>query len=78
MKDNEASSAPLIVQKAFKINGIVYVPHYRNDSMYVGPGYPRQTRSIYSASELIAIGATQIKTILWSRGSHGLINERNP
>jgi hypothetical protein len=78
MKENEMGPAPLIAQKAFKINNIVYVPHYRNESVYVGPGYPKQNMNIYSASELITKGAVQVTALLWSRGAHGLINERNP
>lgn len=65
-------------QVAYKLNGLTFVPHYRNNSIYVGPGYPIYNNKRYSAAELTAAGATSTPEFLWSRGAHGIVNEANP
>lgn len=70
--------APLFPTETYSLNGVTYVPHFRNVSVYVGPGYPRHTTQRYTAAELIAAGATKAVSMLWSRGVHGTVDELHP
>lgn len=74
MKDNRAERTPHTV---YKLNGVKYVPHYRNRQVFVGPGYPRLTQKVYSAAELAEAGAKEDTDFLWHRGEHGLVNATN-
>jgi hypothetical protein len=76
MKKNTQESAPLIAQMAYKLNGVTYLPHYRNASVYVGPGYPKTPR--YSAEQLALAGATAVNEMLWVRGNHGIVTDIHP
>jgi len=78
MKRNTQEAAPCSAQSAYKFNGVTYVPHYRNHSVYVGPGYPKHNRTRYSADELVLAGAALITELLWVRSNHGIVNEINP
>ena len=72
---NTSDSAPREFQMSFKFGDIVYVPHFRNSSVFVGPGYPRATRQRFSEEELVRLGATKVPTLLWTRGNHGIVND---
>jgi len=65
-------------QAAYELRGIVYVPHYRNNAIFVGPGYPRHNVTRYSAEELMLMGAVPRVEFLWSRGTGGRVDARNP
>lgn len=70
-------------QAAYELRGIVYVPHYRNTKIFVGPGYPRHNMTRYSAAELELMGANPRMEFLWSRGiggrvSDGRVSDSNP
>jgi|TARA_R110000868_G_scaffold392184_1_gene662709 hypothetical protein len=65
-------------QAAYELRGIVYVPHYRNNAIFVGPGYPRHNVTRYSAEELMLMGAVPRVEFLWSRGTSGRVDARNP
>lgn len=65
-------AAPLESTTAYKLNGIVYVPHYKNRNVFVGPGYPMGPgnplpKFSLSANELIEAGAEKIDIQLWPR-----------
>jgi len=45
MKRNTGEAAPVTAQAAYKLKDVTYVPHYRNSSLYVGPGYPKFNRT---------------------------------
>ncbi len=68
----------LYEQAAYELRGIVYVPHYRNSDIFVGPGYPRHNVTRYSAEELMLMGAKPRVEFLWSRGTSGRVDARNP
>jgi hypothetical protein len=74
---NTKEAAPVSVQMAYKLGDIVYVPHYRNSSVYVGPGYPRNAKR-YSAEQLVLAGAAVVNQLLWPRGNHGIVTDNNP
>jgi len=78
MKRNTSEATPVTAQVAYKLKDVTYVPHYRNSSLYVGPGYPKFNRTTYSAAELVLAGAASVHEMLWSRANHGIINEVNP
>ena len=60
------------------LNGVPYLPHYRNADIYVSPGYGRSNFDRYSAQELLVKGAQYQPEMLWSRATGGVVNERNP
>ena len=62
----------------YKKDGVTYVPHYRNSSIYVGPGYPHTCNKRYTAEELIAAAATKDIGMLWSRAQHGEVTDTRP
>lgn len=70
--------AGLYSMNVYKKNGVTYVPHYRNWSIYVGPGYPHACKEKYTAEELIAAGATKDIAMLWSRAQHGEVTDTRP
>jgi hypothetical protein len=77
MKRNTSEAAPVTAQVAYKLQDVTYVPHYRNSSFYVGPGYPKFTRRVYTAAELVLAGAALVHAVLWSRANHGIVNDIN-
>jgi hypothetical protein len=77
MKKNVQETAPLVPQLAYKLGGITYVPHYRNSSVYVGPGY-HLTHKRYSAEQLVLAGAAAVTQMLWIRGNYGVVTDGNP
>jgi hypothetical protein len=64
-----------IENHAYQLNKVTYLPHYRNDGFFVGPGYPTHNRSVYTPDLLLAAGATRITLMLWSRGKTGIVNQ---
>jgi hypothetical protein len=58
--------------KVYVLNGITYVPHYRNDSVYVGPAYD-WNQTGYSPEYLQRQGASTGTLYLWKRGTTGKI-----
>jgi len=65
------------LQTVYRLGQITYLPHYRNDSVFVGPGYPRRTQAQYSVADLLAAGAEKDTLALWHRGSGGTVNAQN-
>jgi hypothetical protein len=63
---------------ALVLNGVPYLPHYRNVDIYVGPGYGKHNFDRYSAQQLLLKGAQWQPKLLWERGVNGIVNERNP
>lgn len=78
MKKHILDEAPRTLQEAYKLNEVTYLPHYRNSSVYVGPGYPRLTNKTHSADELVLQGAVLVKELLWVRSHHGIVSANNP
>ena len=68
----------LIETTVYTKDGVTYVPHYRNSSVYVGPGYPRFTREQYAAHELIDAGAKSGAMLLWPRSHYGEVTDEKP
>lgn len=68
--------AELISQVVYELNGITYVPHYRNSDIFVGPGYPKKSQMRYSAKELELYGAKARQHMLWSRGKGGEVSDK--
>ena len=68
----------LFPTETYKLNGVTYVPHFRNVAVFVGPGYPRHTKQRYTADELVAAGAVKAVAMLWSRSVHGKVDALNP
>jgi hypothetical protein len=75
---SQDKKAELIMQAVFVLNGITYVPHYRNREIFVGPGYPKHNQHRYSASDLVQMGAKSSSAALWQRGSFGVVNSTFP
>ena len=75
---NVSEAAPRDFQTVLRFGDVVYVPHFRNSSVFVGPGYPRFTKQRYSEEELIRLGASREKVPLWSRGTHGIVDDVKP
>jgi hypothetical protein len=73
-----SEKAPLVETTVYVLDGITYVPHYRNDTIFVGPGYPRTNTTRYPALKLIDLGAEKQSMFLWSRGMHGVVDATHP
>jgi hypothetical protein len=60
--------------RCYKVNQVLYVPHYTNSGIYVGPSTKQETGFIkgkYTARllykhELIKMGASEVIEQLWS------------
>lgn len=74
---SNSEPAARTAQVAYKLNDVTYVPHYRNSTIFVGPGYPTHNKKRYSASELLAAGAASVPEFLWARGAHGVVTDSN-
>jgi hypothetical protein len=64
--------------RVFVLNGVPYLPHYRNADVFVGPGYGKHNFIRYTAADLWIAGATPEGKMLWARGDNGIVDERNP
>jgi hypothetical protein len=74
MKDK----AELHIQTVFILDKITYLPHYRNNNVFVGPGYPKHNKFRYSAHDLLQAGALKSLYPLWSRGITDLVSDSRP
>lgn len=70
-------TTPRVENYAYQVNGVTYLPHYRNESLFVGPGYPRLSNHVYTAEDLNKVGANRITLMLWPRGKVGVVNHIN-
>jgi len=76
-KPKEEMMVPTM-QQAWVKNQVTYVPHYTMPDKYVGPGWSAKTTdhkgyskyfpTVYTLSELIAMGAVSVEIPLWPRG----------
>jgi hypothetical protein len=66
------------MQTVFILNEVTYVPHYRNPSVFVGPGYPIFNKERYSQEQLVAGGAKRSALALWKRSTYGVVTDQNP
>lgn len=62
----------------YVLDGVPYIPHYRNDSVYVGPGYGKHNFNRYTYTELMVKGAKPKEEALWIRGTKGIVNAKHP
>lgn len=72
----ERNSENLELTKVYIIDDITYVPHYRDRTLFVGPGYPMgpgnpKTDHCYTAAQLEAAGAMPGELMLWPRPQFG-------
>lgn len=56
----------------FTLDNIKYVPHYKNCSVYVGPGY-KDGGVAYSKDFMTRSGATKTQELLWTRSTFGTV-----
>jgi len=70
-------SGALVENYGYKLYEVTYLPHYRNENLFVGPGYPRHNQRVYTVDELVKAGAYRLTMLLWSRGKMGVINKFN-
>jgi len=75
---SETSRATTYEQATYRKDGVTFVPHFRNNSVFVGPGYPRYNQKRYTEAELVEAGAAKQPRFLWSRGTAGVVNNANP
>ena len=71
-------TAPLAESHGYQVNGVTYLPHYRNDAFFVGPGYPRHTSAVYTANDMLLAGGKKVSIMLWTRGTTGVVNNLKP
>jgi len=69
----EKIKAPLVESVVYTKNGITYFPHYQNNKIFVGPGYPKCNTTHYSENQLLSAGAEKNTMFLWPRGTTGLV-----
>lgn len=62
----------------YDLNGVTYLPHYRNKNIFIGPGYPHQNMTRYSDKELQMMGAQPRVEMLWRRGDSDRVTDSNP
>ena len=55
----------------YKLGEVTYLPHYKNYSWFVRPGYPQYNTDLYQKDELLAAGAVPVVKFLWTRSSFG-------
>jgi len=56
----------------FKLNGITYLPHYQDSKLFVGPGYSRHTKTVYTSTQMLEAGAKASIMHLWRRVEYSL------
>ena len=74
----ETSKASTYEQTTYRKDGITFVPHFRNNNVFIGPGYPRHNQNRYTEAQLLEAGAVKQPRFLWSRGTAGVVNNANP
>jgi len=75
---SEYATKDLVEMTVYKKDGVTYVPHYRNSSVFIGPGYPRFNRTRYAEHELIDAGAKRHTMMLWTRSHYGVVTDEKP
>lgn len=65
-------------EKVYVVNGVPYLPHYRNKDVFVGPGYGKHNFIRYTAADLLVAGGKPQTLALWARGDDGVVDRRNP
>ena len=78
MKRYTHEEAPRDSYTAMQLGDITYLPHYRNKSIFVGPGYPHLNGSRFSQDELFRAGAKTVEMSLWIRNEHGVVTDSKP
>ena len=78
MKKNAVEKTDLTLQVAYMLDGVTYVPHFRNSSIFVGPGYPRLNKNRFSKDLLLGLGAKPKMELLWPRATLGAVTDINP
>ena len=71
-------TAPLAESHGYQVNGVTFLPHYRNDAFFIGPGYPRYSSAVYTANDLVLAGGKKVSLMLWTRGKTGVMSNLNP
>lgn len=63
MKQKEESAKmPVVPTDVYTLHGVMYVPHYLEKDMFVGPGSVRRSKS-----NLLSQGASTHSLMLWER-----------
>ena len=62
------SEAPVEVQPVYRLGQIVFVTRYRERGWFASPGTHRDTGKMYSARQLLDMGANLSSHPLWPRG----------
>jgi len=75
VKDNKEE---IFMQTVYTLGEVMYVPHYRNPHVFVGPGYPLFNKYRYSEEQLVFAGAQRGGFPLWKRSLHGVVTDQNP
>lgn len=63
---------------AFVLDGLTFVPHYRNRKFFVGLGYGRHNFTCYRQADLLKMGAKPVTIPLWHRGAEGIVDKDHP
>lgn len=68
--------APRVETKVYELNGVTYLPHYKNPSIFVAPGYPRgrgapDMKHAFTEHRMLNEGARPKTMFLWSRVVEG-------
>jgi hypothetical protein len=61
------SLAEVVPQPCYELGGILYLPHYNKEHVYVSPGYPEFHTNTYTRTELVMLGAVKVMNPLWPR-----------
>lgn len=61
------SYMPKDLYPVYKLGAILYLPHYKEADVFVGPGYGRNNFEHYTAFELMRAGATYTTMYLFER-----------
>lgn len=64
--EKEHQPATTTMQIVYELNGITCVPHYK-ENFYVSPGYGLKNLAMFSAEQLIGMGAIAKKMPLWEK-----------
>lgn len=67
MTEHERVVADRYEYTVYQWGAITFVPHYRNPTAFVGPGYPEKAPKLWTERELIAVGAKPKQMQLWAR-----------
>ena len=69
MKANYA--APIVATTVYRLNGIPYLPHYRQP-VYVAPGHVEKQSREFTEQELLDAGAVAAREFLWDGAATSL------